>query len=358
MTTVLTPRSPTGGRVVAPRRAPWVRRYRDLHVGPIVGTARRGGRYRAILRDVRGNIRFDSGWRPNLLVNSGLDYMLGTDMTSPSQDVFTTVAELAVGTASNEPQVTDTQLGSEIDRVDRQGTEEAGYQPEAGDHPPYWYRVSRYQFDTDEANGNLTEFGIFSSGSTGGLVVRQLFRDDQGNPVTLTKTSDNILQVFHELRGYPPQDWDLANITLGGNQYAVRSRAQLSDQDTGWGNTQGSFGAYGWHANMRYRAVEVFIGDDRAIGVEPDQAYSPENEENPDGGDVQDYAIGTHYRDVVNTWEPPTANFTGGIGGAAWWGGNDSTCAMVTDIDPPIPKTDTERLILTFRCRVTREDTE
>lgn len=127
------------------------------------------------------------GQQPNMFLDAGLNALAATALTS--QQWFT---HAAVGTGSNEPDVTQTALDSEVART---GTFSPGGNGSVTRVSDGVYHLTRtWQFDFSSGNGNLTEWGIARS-SSGGLVVRQLFRDSQGTPITITKTDEFQLRI-------------------------------------------------------------------------------------------------------------------------------------------------------------------
>lgn len=183
---IITPAEAIARARIRPRNAPRVRMHAGMEGRIRWGLIDRSG------REVRG------GEQHNLLLDSFLDYIATSThpvgftgynwTTNLIQESFD---YCAVGTGSAEPDVTDTALGSEVARTGTAlGTTNARTSNGV-------YEVSdTYEFDFAEANGNLTEWGMAPE-STGGLHVRELFRDEVGDPVTVTKTSDYKLRVVY-----------------------------------------------------------------------------------------------------------------------------------------------------------------
>lgn len=123
------------------------------------------------------------GQQHNLVLNGGLDRLASRQID------YAWMARACVGTGSTAPSVTDTALNTEIGRTATVISSEVT-NPSVG--------VSRInivlEFDFAAANGNLTEWGI-ASAAVGELNVRELFRNDLGTPITVTKTSDYKLRI-------------------------------------------------------------------------------------------------------------------------------------------------------------------
>jgi hypothetical protein len=137
-------------------------------------------------REVRG------GEQHNLFLDSGLEEFAnianGSATTAPWDTIFN---KCSVGTSSTDPDVTQTSLVAELATTTTKFGTPAWSRPSNG-----LYRVAiTYEFSYGAANGNLTEWGIKTSGNI--LVVRELFRDEFGDPVTVTKTSDFLLRLTY-----------------------------------------------------------------------------------------------------------------------------------------------------------------
>lgn len=148
-----------------------------------------GGWLRWELIDRAGRVR-RGGEQHNLITNAGLDLF-----ASVAIETLTTYC--AVGTGSAAPDATDETLGAEAARTATAGPGDSDdvTRPSTGVN-----RIVRVrEFDFNEANGNLTEWG-FTNASTGGqLFARELFRDGSGDPATVTKTSDDKLRMTYTL---------------------------------------------------------------------------------------------------------------------------------------------------------------
>ena len=105
----------------------------------------------------------------------------------------------AVGTGSTAPSASDTTLEAE--------TAASGGSPPSGendtiaeDTSSYTYTIQRVRefSEADVGGKNLTEWGWRPS-SSGTLMSRELFRDDNGNPVTLTLDADQKLRLIYSI---------------------------------------------------------------------------------------------------------------------------------------------------------------
>jgi len=105
-----------------------------------------------------------------------------------------------VGTGTSDPADTQTQLDSEVARtsVVPSGESETVIYVGSGE-----YEITRIkQFSSSQVGSqNLTEWGWSPEATAGAnLAVRELFRDSNGDPVTLTLDSDQSLRLIYKSR--------------------------------------------------------------------------------------------------------------------------------------------------------------
>jgi len=200
---------PDGRRLprIAERRAPTPRQHVGLDGWVAWSLVDRRGREVA------------AGEQHNLILNTFLD-LIGTaansggayTSTSDSQlGLNVTASHAAVGTGSTAPAVTDTALVAEIGRTSTKLSSTVT-RPSAG----VYEFVVEYEFDFAVGNGNLTEFAI-ANASSGGVIVRELFRDELGDPITITKTSDFKLRIkYTHTVTLTPTTLTAASLTIDG----------------------------------------------------------------------------------------------------------------------------------------------
>src|SRR5690606_12005725 len=240
----------------------------------------------------------------NLITNAGLDALAGGAAISDL------INYLAVGTGSSEPSYTDTALNAEVARTNSDGGfGDSDAMVGSGNLVEYWRRIRTRVFTQDQANGNLAELGFFSAASGGTMWNRQLFRDELGQPTTITKTSEDQLRVTYEYRVYPPWDDLVQEIEVNGVPTEVVNRPQLVSSSNTWGSSN-------------FRSALRGLG---GVGASRVQAYEtdtlPARNGSPSGTEVaasshevQSYTQGTWYREREARWEPSVANFATGIG--------------------------------------------
>lgn len=152
------------------------------------------------LYDRKGR-QVQGGEQHNLILNGMLDDIATNTVTSGTGggsragiSAFPAyLTHFAVGTGSTAPDVTQTALVSELART----TTEISYTVTRPSNGVYNLALER-EFDFGVGNGNLTEFG-FARGASANMLVRELFRNEGGTPITVTKTSDFKLRIKYTL---------------------------------------------------------------------------------------------------------------------------------------------------------------
>lgn len=319
-------------RMLREGRAPEVliRRYLDGE-GPNAQSAVAG----YVKWELRRNgqvIKDSGGFHKNLIVNSGMNAIAATNMD-------TNMSSAAVGVSATAPAVTDTALGSQLGTaVTRDSFPASAY---VAGPPDYWYRQSLYKFLEPNANGNLTEFGVFN-GVT--MFARQLLKDGTGSPTVITKTSSDQLWITYEFRIYPPTADVASVVTISGINYDVTTRAFQVDKPSAWGNyiSLGETGAL----VVGTKESNVLLA---RAGVFSDY---PAN----DGATVTNvaYAAGSFFRERQIVWDVGQANYATGIGSMAQLYGISTVTATVQMFQhafptTKIPKTNTKKLTLFAR---------
>ncbi|WP_457638441.1 hypothetical protein [Oceanithermus sp.] len=141
-----------------------------------------------------------------------------------------------VGTGSSTPDQTQTGLDAEVARTATVPSGESETTTHVGNGVFEITRVK--QFDSAQVGGqNLTEWGWSPLSSAGeNLATRELFRDGNGDPVTLTLDSDQSLRLIYKQQitiQPPPMDgqsgsFDLANVGTFNGTYWLSQRKPLA----------------------------------------------------------------------------------------------------------------------------------
>lgn len=166
------------------------------------GNVKASGKFRVVLRDGKNKVSFDSGFQNNLL--------LDRFFTKPNFSTY-----CAVGTSSKPPEVTDVDVGAILGgRTARSSTQ--GESSIAGDAVNGYTVIGSsnvYQFPLGSIVGNISEFVISDGASAGTAIVRNLIKDTDGNPITITVTEDDQLEIWWRLEKKIPGSSEMASIT-------------------------------------------------------------------------------------------------------------------------------------------------
>src|SRR5690606_13071920 len=191
---------------------------------------------------------------------------------------------------------------------------------------------------------------FFSSSSGGTMWNRQLFRDELGQPTTITKTSEDQLRVTYEYRVYPPWDDVVQEIEVNGVPVEVVNRPLRVAGDLNWGGySSAALSALGVVATTRLTAYET--------DTLPGRNGSPSGTSaNASSHAVQSYTPGTWYREREARWEPSAANFATGIGLFVSEASSSSSVVFASKVTPKIMKQDTQRLIVMERWTYARKE--
>lgn len=280
---------------------------------------------------VKRHLRFK-----NLITNAGLDFIAANSVVS-------CLGFMGVGTGGTAPTNIDTTLQTAIGTRVAMGAYTGG--PAAGPANAYWWLQQQAVFLEPNANGNLTEVGLFSASAGGSMWTRQLFKDGTGTPTVITKTASDQLQITYELRLYSPTADVASNVTFSAQLYNYTTRASNIGDAVTWGRS-GSTGPLSF-AN--------FGGSPGATAYETDvlgttSGFPAGTGNQISSGTVAAYAAGSFFIDHTYIWEPGNGNFPTGIGSMIW-GRPGSACGHPFQISwaPKIAKTATKRLTLVGR---------
>lgn len=199
------------------------------------------GRFRCVVsRDEEmQDIKEDTGFFNNLIVNTGLEGLASSNSTAIGHSFFINeLGRFVVGSGSATPQVTDTTLAAPVAF--------AGANPILVSQSSSFSRgdsriIVSHQFGQGQAAGNLSEIGIQLGSLSGRLWSRALILDGNGDPTTITVLGTDFLTVFYELRVLIPQTDATFNIDVeydGVPTPTVVTARALGTEDV--------TGAYGW----------------------------------------------------------------------------------------------------------------
>lgn len=190
-----------------------------------------------------GKVKYQREGQHNLILDSGLERIA----THGFEGI---TSHCAVGTGSTAPDVTQTELVNEIARTNSDNG--IGIELTRVADGVY-QRVTTRQFGFSAANGNLTEWGFAISASAGNFWNRELFRDENDDPFTLTKTEDEQLRIIYtleiQLSPPAPQSVAIPVTNLGDGTL---------DASFGLVRTTQAIGVGGTYQNVDYEALDAF----------------------------------------------------------------------------------------------------
>jgi len=258
-----------------------------------VGCMFRAQKYRS-----DGTITYQGPWFKNTVLNVGLDQLAEAYNIVPYDNSRSAIRYLNVGTGTTEPAVTQTGLATWL-AATNSFYDSIAHDYSVGDvgtsTPCYKSWQATYEFAIGNCTGNLTELGL-SNASNSTYYNRQLFRDELGDPTTITVLSDEGLRVtvksimYSTLAVDETADgtFDLDSVStaatttqLGGNWLTSTSSYNYNMPGYVGGSAGGSNGVV-----RLATAISAFTG--------------------PTSASMQTYTAGNFYRDTDLTWSPGT----------------------------------------------------
>ncbi len=313
-------------------------RYRDAFIdGPVF---RVQGWFTVELIDAKTQVVKRRLEFPNMIVNGGLDILGNGSVAS----IASTAPYMAVGTGNTAPAAGQTGLVAEISPAATHRTVNGGGFAEvlgSGVSYSYWYRRNVRLFLEAQANGNLTEVGIFSLVSGGTMFVRQLFLDALLAPTTITKTSADQLRVTYEFRLYPPTaDVTQATFAISGTNYDIVTRAVGIGANDYWGVS----GVNGIMASTLVpSAMSCYESNTLLAQTATAAAQVAASSDTPAA-----YVPGNYYGEVTSVFDSGIANFATGIG-SVFSGKVSNRSLYQHKFTGKLLKDNTKKLTLTMR---------
>jgi hypothetical protein len=300
---------------------------------------------------IRGGIIVGHWEFSNLLTNGFLNLMFSTTQGA----WLFNAAWLAVGTGSTAPAVGQNTLAAEIARTNSDGGSAWTTNYVVGP-PEYWEAVHTRVFIESQANGNITELGFFNASSTGTMMNRQLILDALGSPTSITKTNQDQLRVtFRNRVMIPAADVPGTIVMTGGvggsYDYVVRPVRTIFGSQVGWG----SLVDYNTGFNQ---ANNVLAFESNALLARSSSGNTGTTAV-AQVASMAAYVADNFYNDFTYQFDPGFANFATGIGSIQEFPVyNDISFSrnlyQVAFTPTKVPKTNTRRLIVTFRRSVAR----
>ena len=172
-------------------------------------------------------------WHHNLITNRGMDLFATETFSSTSG--WRRYSQIGEGSAA--PANTDTTLGALVQST----FDDGGFgneQVTALQSGELVYEFTQRHLHTLSANRNLTEYGYAPDTTSGNTVIRELFRDAQGNPITLSVLAGKKVRIDHKLVVRAPftvapatvyiDEYDAANALTNTRTYPAQAYAYSS----------------------------------------------------------------------------------------------------------------------------------
>lgn len=170
--------------------------------------------------DQHGNAIWGGHWNSNLITDAGMDAIATDYVRSYPGTLGATIEQTwrkyaHIGTGSTAPANADTVLDAEVMTSDSNGgfSDVETYNSPAGGFITAEYQITRVF--TLASSQNLTEYGF--SDDEGSLHIRELFRDEEGDPITISIAAGKKLRLDHTLEITLP--WGAASETFDIEEY-------------------------------------------------------------------------------------------------------------------------------------------
>ena len=152
---------------------------------------------RVPVQDQHGRWLWGGWWNDNLITNVGLE-KLATNTCLWQQAGQTYWRQYSqIGTGAAAPAFTDTDLGVKVQSTNSDAGFSENRSYVVGTTIKLEYTINHLH--TMTADRSLTEYGYSPTDAAGATVIRELFRDQSNNPVTLTVLNGKKLRITHQL---------------------------------------------------------------------------------------------------------------------------------------------------------------
>lgn len=319
------------GKIIVPEI--WIPKYKDVGVEAGIGV---WGELEWQLIDKGNFLRptvVRKGKQRNLIVNAGLNGSKGL----VGDIIYHHYMDIGKGTA--EPSTADTALANSVLSVKKYRQAQSSPALVTG-NPSLAYTQCVFQFNENEANDDLTEWGTFYS-TTGAMWCRELFRDENGNPVVVTKTSSQVLVLTYNCYWQRGSDNPAeATFNVDGTNYAFATlinnnqllRCPLMPAETytiaGTSNTPSNV----TDAFKNLKGTSLGLSSSTSV-----LSYVADS-----------FVCETKLTVDINKWN-------GNIGEIIWsYSSGVDTCVARTTITPVFPKTSSQKLYITFKRTTVR----
>lgn len=158
------------------------------------------GEFRIVVSDKDGNIKQDTGYQKNLILNQGLDFFGGGK-------AYYFNDYCVVGSGNSTPVVTQTKLDVAVAIAGGSGAGSDSSYADKGDNLYRMWEQKKYRFE-GLSNVNISEVGLSSSKINGDqyptvtdywLNTRALIKDSSGTPTTITVKTGEVLDIYYKI---------------------------------------------------------------------------------------------------------------------------------------------------------------
>lgn len=169
------------------------------------------GEYNLRVINPDGTVKKETGWFPNIILDSGLNRW-GTGAI---------ILGAAIGTGTSTPTAVQTGLDAQTAYTTTSGTGD-GVSVAQGSAPYYTTYTAVYRTTLGALNGSYSEVGV---GWLSGSMFSRALILISGSPGSITVLSTEQLDIIYRLRIYPPTVDTSGVFSIGGTNYTVTGRA-------------------------------------------------------------------------------------------------------------------------------------
>jgi hypothetical protein len=229
--------------ILIPKYAGFTDPQKPIHAGHIGYS----GEVRCILYDINMNVKYDSGWAPNLITNNGLNRI----RTSTYSFDYRTV----IGDNATAATVTDTTLGNQLAFSSTAGT--GNDSNTAGVAPNYeMSETSSKRFAAGVGTGTIRECALSGNQAGTDLFNRIVL------PTPITKNADQVLDVIVRLTSWPWLGDASGTLTINSTSYNYLMRASdlpIANAGGGLSYIFGNLAARGSYASWNAYNGEIGV---------------------------------------------------------------------------------------------------
>lgn len=291
------------------------------------------GEYKIRIYHPNGNLRLETDWFDNLITNNGLNLLMSLGNRA---EVF---SYCVLGSGTTTPDVAQTTLTNlQLSTTTVQDSSASWITS------PYYLEYLRtYRFAAAASNYNLTEVGI--GNSTTSLFSRALLLDGSGNPITVTLTVGEIIDVIYKFRNYPPLTTLTYSqaITIGATEHTFTWKAAQV-------GVSGYWDIYDTNTQNFYQYLTAYSGSAGIVTSIPSGTAGTEVANTAPAA----YVSGSYERSATFTLGLTNSNFAGGIQSFLYRIGFANHFTYQCNVSPAIMKTSSQILTVEAKFSVDR----